>query len=343
MPVFVTCNHCAALVGVPADAPGTPVRCSQCRTVFNADPNSMVEVDFDPNAPDLEPPAARTTVDETWVAPRAVPAGPGAPSEGSRHIPTAVLAVPGDVSRPPSAPPPTAILLPTTPPSAAPGRSPRLPLLLGATLAVFGVLALTAAGLLVWWSLHSRPADLISNPQVVQPEGRKEKDTPASTWTVLFRSDDPTAWDTDSSGARFAVPLSRAPATTRYLRLRRMDTGEALIVPLARNQLNTAPQPVPTRGAWWNGTAKYAWGGRHLGIAEAPRLPFPNFDNLIAVMNDGWDVFLGSGFGHKCFRNEKAGQCYCWRGKEIAKTAFEVAVTADLLSPVDQRCLLAGP
>jgi hypothetical protein len=205
----------------------------------------------------------------------------------------------------------------------APARSPRLALVLGATLAFFGLLALTAAGL-VWWSLPGPPADRTQRPEAVHPdsippEARKQKDTPKSTWTVLFRSDDPTAWDTDSASPRFAIPLSRAPDTTQYLRLRRMDTGDALIVPLARNQLHTAPQPVPTRGAWWNGTAKYAWGGRHLGIAEAPRIPFPKFDGLIAVMNDGWDVFLGSGFGHKCFRNEQAGQCYSWRGKEIPK------------------------
>jgi hypothetical protein len=60
-------------------------------------------------------------------------------------------------------------------------------------------------------------------------------------------------------------------------------------------------------------------------------------------MNEGWDVFLGSGFGHKCFRNENAGQCYSWRGKEIPKTAFEIAVSTDPLSPTEQRWLLAEP
>ena len=44
-------------------------------------------------------------------------------------------------------------------------------------------------------------------------------------------------------------------------------------------------------------------------------------------MNDGWDVFLGLGFGHNCFLNDEAGQCYNQRGKEIPKTAFEIAVT----------------
>src|SRR5262249_17831670 len=152
------------------------------------------------------------------------------------------------------------------------------------------------------------------DPRAKDP--KKEKDAPAANWTVLFRADDPTAWDTDSGGARFAVPLRQAPATVHHLRLRPLDTREELTLALGRTQLNTDAQPVPAKGAWWNGTAKYGWGGRHLGIAEVPRHKFPNFDGFIAVMNDGWDVFVGSGFGHKCFRNEEAGQCYCWRGKQ---------------------------
>jgi hypothetical protein len=228
----------------------------------------------------------------------------------------------------------------------------RLPLILGGALAAFGVLALTLAGL-IWWSVSGPPAAMVSptqaapkkEPPVKGPGDAppKKKEAPDARWTVLFRADDPAAWNTDSAAPRFAVPLQKAPATIRHLRLRRMDTQEALIVTLDRSRLNTAPQPVPDKGAWWNGTAKYGWGGRHLGIAEAPRHKFPNFDNFISVMNDGWDVFVGSGFGHKCFRNEEAGQCYSWRGKQIPKTVFEVAVTADPLSPAEQRCLLASP
>src|SRR4051794_31269807 len=47
-------------------------------------------------------------------------------------------------------------------------------------------------------------------------------------WTILFRADDPSVWDTDAKGAKgeqIAIPLRFAPATFRYLRLRRMDTG----------------------------------------------------------------------------------------------------------------------
>jgi hypothetical protein len=370
MPAFLTCTRCSGLVRVPENVPGTRFRCPLCQAVFDADPNSLVELDFDPNAPDLGFPQSRTTVVETERNRGAFSAMPAARREAPRATQAAARA---------------ATARPAPPPAVAP-RPSRLPLLLGGALAAFGVLALLTA-LLVWWIVrgpfapHMAAAPAVQNqappaaqnqaapvapevkPKAPAPEapapaaqnqappdlGAKEKgpgkkdDVPDARWTVLFRADDPTAWDTDSRGARFAVPLSKAPATIRYLRLRRMDTREALIVQVDRSQLRTAPKRAPDRGAWWNGTAKYDWGGRHLGIAEAPRHKFPNFQDYIAVMNEGWDVFVGSGFGHKCFRNEQAGQCYSWRGKEIPRTVFEIAVTNEPLSPQEQACLLPSP
>jgi hypothetical protein len=349
--------------------PGTRFRCPLCQAVFDADPNSLVELDFDPNAPDQGFPQSRTTVVETErhrgafsSMPAARPAMPAARREAPRDTQAHARA---------------ATALPAPRPAAAP-RPSRLPLLLGGTLAAFGVLALLSA-LLVWWIVRgpfaapaapaaaaqnqaapaapevkpkdpdpAAPAAAAQNPAPPDLGARakgpgKIDDVPDARWTVLFRADDPTAWDTDSRGARFAVPLSKAPDPIRYLRLRRMDTKEALIVRLDRSQLRTAPRRAPEQGAWWNGTAKYDWGGRHLGVAQAPRHKFPNFDNYIAVMNEGWDVFVGSGFGHKCFRNEQAGQCYSWRGKEIPRTVFEIAVTDQPLSPQEQACLLPSP
>ncbi len=61
---------------------------------------------------------------------------------------------------------------------------------------------------------------------------------------------------------------------------------------------------------------------------------------MIAVTNDGWDGFAGSGFGHKCFVNDK--QYYCWLGKEIERTAFEIAVSDGPLDP-QEKAILVGP
>src|SRR5262245_39461252 len=99
----------------------------------------------------------------------------------------------------------------------------------------------------------------------------KKAAKPAPTrWTILFRSADPSVWDTDAKdakGKQVAIPLKFAPEEFRYLRLRRMDTGEAQIVRIAPNQLrNGKPTTSPEEDFWWNGANEEGWKGRHLGI-----------------------------------------------------------------------------
>jgi hypothetical protein len=175
-----------------------------------------------------------------------------------------------------------------------------------------------------------------------QAQADKKDAAPAPTrWTILFRSDNPAVWDTDAKGAKgeqIAIPLKFAPDDFRYLRLRRMDTRESLILRIAPNQLWNGKPATPEEGCWWNGANKEEWKGRHLGIVQGPRHKFPAPRDMIAVMNEGWDGFAGSGFGHKCFAND--GQYYCWKGKEIKRTAFEISVTDDPLSPEEKRCLV---
>jgi hypothetical protein len=172
------------------------------------------------------------------------------------------------------------------------------------------------------------------------PDGKQ--DPAPARWTILFCADDPTAWDTAAMGAKgeqIAIPLRLAPAEFRYLRLRRMDTGEALILPLTPDQLQNDKPPASEAGFWWNGSNKEEWKGRHLGIVQAPRQKFPAPKGTIAVMNDGWDGFVGSGFGHKCFVNN--AQYYCWRGKQIPRTVFEIGVSNGPLSTEEERCLVS--
>jgi hypothetical protein len=109
---------------------------------------------------------------------------------------------------------------------------------------------------------------------------------------------------------------------------------------LTPDQLRNGTPPTPETGSWWNGANKEEWKGRHLGIVQGPRNKWPALNDLVAVMNDGWDGFAGSGFGHKCFAND--GQHYCWRGREIPRTVFEIAVSDGPLGPQDMRSLLAS-
>ena len=96
----------------------------------------------------------------------------------------------------------------------------------------------------------------------------------------------------------------------------------------------------PNRGYGWNGAANFAYGGRHLGIYQTPSFqPFPKGE--IAVMAPGpFNNCKGSGFGHKGFVDN--GQYYVWKGMEIPKTVFEIAVTADSLTDAEKVVLLAA-
>src|SRR5438128_231060 len=91
------------------------------------------------------------------------------------------------------------------------------------------------------------------------PDDKKDPAPAPASWTILFRFDDPSAWDKDAKGAKgeqIAIPLKFAPDKISYLRLRRMDTGDALILPITPDQLrNEKPAPDGVDFCW-NGSAK---------------------------------------------------------------------------------------
>jgi hypothetical protein len=154
-------------------------------------------------------------------------------------------------------------------------------------------------------------------------------------WTVLFRSDDPSVWNTFSSGDNFSMPVGRAHRKVRNLRLKRMDTGEMVILAVSRADLAREPKQRPDQGFAWNGSARLQYGARHLGIARAPRYRWPKLDGVFSIVDEGFDAFSGWGFGHKCNVGDR--QYYCWQGKEVPKTAFEVAVKVQRLSAEERR------
>jgi hypothetical protein len=156
-------------------------------------------------------------------------------------------------------------------------------------------------------------------------------------WRVLFRSNRPELWNTNTqTGDDFAIPLRSTPADTRYLRLRRMDTGEAIIIPMSRGRIGRVDPPG--RKARWNGEGKDDFGGYHLGIAEGAVARFMEGQGTIGVLMDGWDANPGSGFGH-AHHIENGGQRFSWRGKELSPTVFEVAVTTGELSGAERAWL----
>jgi hypothetical protein len=180
----------------------------------------------------------------------------------------------------------------------------------------------------------AKPIDEIVDYLAKLPrEAAREEPVPKG-WLVLFRSDDASVWNKDSPGDKFALPVRRAHSTIRHLRLKRTDTGEYLILPITSRQLASDGKPESGDGCWWNGTGQHGWGGHHLGLCQVPPMPI-EAKGVIGI--SGWAT--GSGFGHKLYVDDK--QYYCWQGREIPKTAFEIAVTADLLTDEERLRLLA--
>jgi hypothetical protein len=171
------------------------------------------------------------------------------------------------------------------------------------------------------------------------PRERGEEGPAPQGWTVLFRSDDPSVWNTQSSGDKFAIPVRQAHSSIRFLRLKRMDTGESIILPITRKDLARDNRPNPVEGCWWNGTNHNEWGGRHLGVAQVPPAA-ANQKGAITIAGHNFDWWTGSGFGHRWGMDDKQG--HCWQGKEVPKTVFEIAVTASPLTEEEKRSLMTA-
>ena len=275
-------------------------------------------------------------VDERYIAAiKAQRQQPGAPV-------AAVTSSPPGLAGP--RPPPGALTDDRPPPRAVRGSAgPNLVLWLA--LGGVGLVALCACGvplLSVGFFMAPRTAKTKLETALIPKEGSPndpdpKEGPPPKGWTVLFRSDDPAVWNTDSPGERFAIPVRRAHSRIRYLRLKRVDTGEVVILAITHRQLALNDMPNPIAGHWWNGTAREGWGARHLGIVQTPGRPTSEHE-IVGLVVTAEHIYVGSGFGWESYVNDR--QRYCWRGKEIPRTAFEIAVTADALTPAEQRNLV---
>lgn len=107
-------------------------------------------------------------------------------------------------------------------------------------------------------------------PSVPQDTVSLESET--SGWKVLFRASDPNFWNTSSDDeSKFSVTLDNFADEIRWLRMRRMDTREAAIIPLAREDLLKVKKLDD--GIFWNGTGQRVTSAgkthRKLGIASS--------------------------------------------------------------------------
>jgi hypothetical protein len=155
-------------------------------------------------------------------------------------------------------------------------------------------------------------------------------------WLVLFRSNDPAIWNTESTTqgeSSFALPLSKAPRLTCWVRLRRMDTKEFAILAVTKAKLGA----LATDGDLaWEGSCQFAQGGRHLGIDKKAWHCTVEDGGRIMVTHDRGN--RGWGFGHKVHVNDK--QYWSWAGEEIPQTAFEISAKAEALTKAEAESVV---
>ena len=135
--------------------------------------------------------------------------------------------------------------------------------------------------------------------------------------TIVFRGSDPTIWNQSVRDAvnRFAMPIDSIAHPISYIRILRVDSGEAVIV---RCDLANATRRGENPRVGWNGLNEHFLGGHHLGVyhRDAPQ------DVEIAYGEGGW------GFGHPFNQNDR--QAYGWGGSAIGETVFEISVLETL-------------
>ncbi len=135
--------------------------------------------------------------------------------------------------------------------------------------------------------------------------------------TVVFRSNDPTIWNLSVSDGtdRFAIPVDSVTHPISFVRILRVDTGEAVIVRCDKANV-TCRGENPRVG--WNGLNEHFLGGHHLGVyhRDAPQ------DVEIAYGEGGW------GFGHPFNDNDR--QAYGWGGSAMSESVFEISVLEKL-------------
>ncbi|QEG24436.1 hypothetical protein [Mariniblastus fucicola] len=132
---------------------------------------------------------------------------------------------------------------------------------------------------------------------------------------VIFRGENPEVWgrdDCDSDdGAVSALSFDSIRSDINYLRIRRVDTRESVVIPMTKDQIFASGDP-DING--WNGSCEVFFGGRHIGVC-ANHLP----QEVETRFGQG-----GWGFGHRYDHNDR--QEWGWAGRVIEPTAFEISV-----------------
>jgi hypothetical protein len=128
--------------------------------------------------------------------------------------------------------------------------------------------------------------------------------------------------------------MKAAPASMKYLRVRRMDTKEEVIIPATRESLTGMKWPSPT--PVFRGDKRINRQACVLGIVGS-RKPARDHSAPLMAMADGW--FTGWGFAEVGEGADEA-QAFVWDGEALGGTVMEIAVIAGPLKDEEGENLL---
>ena len=133
---------------------------------------------------------------------------------------------------------------------------------------------------------------------------------------VVFRNSDPKSWGTDfvaPDRSNLSLGAESIRSDINYVRLRRLDTRDSVVAAVTKPSLFT---PFSEGRSGWNGLCESYFGARHLGISssQVPR------EAEVKLGMGGW------GFGHLGSERGAGEQAFCWAGRVIPPTSFEISV-----------------
>lgn len=166
----------------------------------------------------------------------------------------------------------------------------------------------------------------------VAPVIDPEKPIIEDGWTILFRSDNPMLWNIAVRNKdSYAVPMASA-GKFKYVRMRRMDTKDEVIIPVSR--FGTPERPA--NHSYLREDKCVNRNGFCLGIVD---MRAPADSGRVPVMDcTTAGNFSGWGFGFWGQGRERQG--YLWEGEPIDPTVMEIAVTNRELTDAEQKALI---